>query len=225
MGWAGLPGRGHGLWAKQRCQDRTSRTKTLNFPAQSTARRILMRKTACGGRGVGLSCMAAGLRHHPKFYLRKLIPSIASYLHEVSSSSVTRDQDRIPPGEGPSPGASGLDPRLHPCGRGVAGGLPCRLQKDHARLQPLQDFALSLPSSSCVGGNSFPASAGLSLGSSPRQCRLAGQVTPVGTVPGTVRWLAAPGTPRTNDSGSPRPDSQPHVRTLPSAPCGWNHPS
>lgn len=95
-GWAGLPGRGHGLWAKQRCQDRTSRTRMLNFPAWSAARRILVRKTACGRRAKALSCVVAGLTHHPKFHLRKLIPSIASYLHEISSSAVTHVQDRAP---------------------------------------------------------------------------------------------------------------------------------
>lgn len=84
-GRAGLPQQGHGLRAKLRRQDRTSRTKTLDLPAQSSARRVLTRKTARGRRGVALSCVAAGLRRHPKSHLRKLVPSIASYLREISS--------------------------------------------------------------------------------------------------------------------------------------------
>lgn len=81
---------------------------------------------------------------------------------------------------------------LHPCGRRVARGLPCRLQKDRARPQPPQDFALSLPSSSCIRGNASPASAGSQPGllSPAVLTRWAGN-----PVPGTIRCLAAPGIP------------------------------
>ena len=140
-------------------------TSRLNFPARSAARRILVRKTACGRRAEALSCVVAGLTHHPKFHLR-IIPSIASYLHEISSSAVTHVQDRAPTQRRPFPGSlqSG-------CSAGTAVGrgdrrAPIETQKDHACLQPPQDFALSLPPL-LLEGTPFRLPQALSLGSPP----------------------------------------------------------
>lgn len=153
--------------------------------------------------------MVAGLRRHPKFHLRKLIPSIASYLHEISSSSVTRVQDRVPTRRRPVPGSLGSGPSA---GTPVGGGdrrAPIETQKDHARLQPPWDFALSLASSSSVRRNTFLAPAGFQPGLPAPHCQLAGQVTPVGTVPGIIRCLAAPGTPCTKLQQPPDPTTNP----------------
>lgn len=131
-----------------------------------------------------------------------------------------------PPGEGPSLGASGLDPWPAPLWEGVTGRLPSTLQKDHTRLHPPQDFALSLPPSSSVSRNTFPAPAGSQPGLPAPHCRLAGQVTPVGTVPGIIiRCLAAPGTPHTKLQQPPDPTANPTSGRCRASPPGGITPA
>lgn len=189
------------------------------------ARRVLTRKTACGHRGVALSCVAAGLRHHPESHLRKLAPSIASYLREVSSSSVTRDQDWVPTRRRPFSGSLWSGPSAcTPVGGGWQEG-------SHA------DFKRTTPVPSLSGTLLSPFLSPLALEGMPPRLPQAqpGLISPAvltrqagnpcGDHPGHYKMSSStwdPPAPMT--AAAPGPDRQPHIRTLPSAPCGWNHP-